>query len=132
MNLSYPLKHWLTTLLVGPILIIVYDLIVSLRLMVDGLGLLMVFIAVGLVLSLPIFLVYLWAFKLLTKKKISDLMIKATLDIGGVLAIIVTFLFIIKGNLAITLSVAYSIALVLSSLFFGIDREKIELEDTID
>jgi hypothetical protein len=50
---------------------------------------------------------------------------------GSVIAIAVTFLMIIKGSMAVTLTVSYSIAIVTSSIFFSIDRKSMKFKDTV-
>jgi hypothetical protein len=132
MKFQYPLKHWLTTMLLGPTLMIGYDLVSTSKLMVDAFGLFLLFVAFGLLFSLPVFLLYLWTFNRMTTRKNSDFVIKAALDLGGVIAIAVMFLVIIKGTMSVMLTFCYSIALIISSLFFRIGDKKLEWKDTID
>ena len=100
--------------------------------MFDGTGLLLIFMSLGLVLSLPVFLLYLFMFNWIIRRINSELIIKTTLDVAGILAIVVTFVLLIQGELAVAFAICYSIALVVSSLIFTIGPRKGELIDATD
>src|SRR4030095_3853298 len=117
MKLGYPLKHWLTSLTIGPLIVIIYDAISNSKLMTDAVGIYFLFVAYGLFFSLPVFALYVLTFNKIIKTDKSDLVIKIVLNAIGAIGIIVTFL-IIKGSITMLASVSYSIALIIASIFY--------------
>ena len=121
---SYPYKHWLTSLVVGPLLMIIYEIIFDPGPMVGVVETYFLFLTFGLFFSVPVFLLYLLTFNQLTKKINSNLTIKTILNTVGVIGIIVTFL-IIKGSMAMMLAISYSVTLIISSVFYRVRPKEI-------
>src|SRR5882672_110448 len=117
MKLAYPLKHWLTSLTIGPLLAIVYDAISTSQLMTDALGIYFLYVTFGLFFSLPVFLLYLLTFNKIVKTKKSSLTVKVILNIVAVVGVIVTF-SLIKGTSTFMASIFYSVALIVVSTFY--------------
>lgn len=132
MKILYPVKHWVTTLLLGPVLLMGYHPFTSSRIIRNAHGIIVLFWGLGFVLSLPVFAMYLLAFKFIIKRKKSDLVIKTALGILGVVSIAVIFLLIIKGSTAMELTMSYSISLITSSLFLRIENRELELREQIE
>ena len=129
MNLGYPIKHWLTSLIIGPTIMIIYDTIDNSKLMIDAVGVYFLFVTFGLFFSLPTFILYALTYNSIIKTNKSNLTIKTILNILGILGIVVTF-SLIKGTLTMKASIFYSTALMIASLCFKV-RPK-EIKQTID
>lgn len=130
MNLEYPIKHWLTSLTLGPLIMIIYDMVDNSKLMNDAGGIFFLFLVFGLLFSLPLLVLYALTYNFLTKNIKSNLMIKVILNLLGVLGIVITF-SLIKGSMTVMASVFYSIGLIIASLFYNIRTKEIERQ-TID
>ena len=119
MNRSYPYKHWLTTLVIAPFIPAIFSLFFK---MDDGLvfSLLEVYpisFLFSLFFSLPTVAVYYLVFYLLSKRIINLTFVKILLIGIAVIGITITQL-IIKGSLSFTIIYAYSIAAIISGLFW--------------
>ena len=118
MNNLYPIQLWLTTIVfVAPLLMIVAGLINDEWNM--GLEVLPLFIMFGLAFSLPSLLVCFAAYKILTVKISSPILIKILLNLIMVGAVLITFA-LISGSLAFRLSIVYSASIVISSIFYRV------------
>src|SRR5687768_6704677 len=112
LNLGYPLRHWLTSLAIGPLIAFTYETI-SYKVPNDAFGTYFLFVTFGLVFSLPIFILYVLTFNKLLQTKMSGWTIKIILDIVAVIGVIVTF-SMIKGTMTLRASIFYSIAILLA------------------
>jgi len=122
MNKSYPIKHWVTTLALGPLLPVLYGIIFTKDDQVFGdLETYPLFIMFGLLFSLPVLFIYVFTFRFLIKKIDSAILIKTILNIVVIAGVFITFQ-VIKGGMAMALSKAYSVAAIISSLLFRIKR----------
>jgi hypothetical protein len=122
MSRYYPIKHWLTTLMIGPLLLGIYEAIrASDRNVWGELQTYPLFLVLGLVYSFPVFLMYCLAFNLLIKTTATPWLIKTILNTGAIACVFISFK-IIGGSLALTLSIAYSMALLISSFFFKVQN----------
>ncbi len=119
MNFAYPLKHWLTSLVTGPIIMITYDTVTSSKLMGDAIGIFFLFVTFGLLISLPTFILYVLTFTTLIKKEISNLTLKIVLNTLAITGTVLTFL-IIKGSMTELLIICYSTALIVGSFFYRV------------
>lgn len=118
MNKLYPIQLWLTTIVfVAPLLIILVGLINEEWIM--GLEVIPLFIMFGIVFSLPSLLVCFAAYKILTVKISSPILIKILLNLILVGAVLITFA-LISGSLASRLSIVYSASIVIASLFYSV------------
>jgi len=124
LNLGYPLRHWLTSLAIGPFIAFIYETI-SYKVPNDALGTYFLFVTFGLVFSLPTFILYVLTFNKLLQTKMSGWTIKVVLDIVAVLGVIVTF-SLIKGSMTLKASIFYSVAILISSTFFRVRQKEIE------
>jgi Sec-independent protein secretion pathway component TatC len=130
MKLGYPIKHWLTSLVIGPTIMIIYDTIYNSKLMNDAVGVYFLFVAFGLFFSLPTFILYALTYNSIIKTDKSNFTIKTILIVLGILGIVVTF-SLIKGTLTMKASIFYSIGLIIGSLFYKVRPKEIK-EQTID
>ncbi len=124
MNLAYPIKHWLTSLVIGPLIMITYDAVTSSKLMVDAIGIFFLFLTFGLLLSLPTFILYILTFTTLIKKEISNLTIKIILNTLAIIGTVLTFLTI-KGSMTELLIICYSTSLIVGSLLYRVRPKEI-------
>lgn len=120
----------MTSLVIGPLIFIIYDTVDNSELMTDAGGIYFLFLLFGPLLSLPLLILYTLTYNFLIKNIKSDLTIKILLNLFGVLGIVITFL-IINGSIATMLTIFYSIGLVVTSLFYSIRTREIE-NQTID
>ena len=86
--------HWVTTLLLAPILLMGYEQMTSSGMIRNAHGIVVLFWGLGFIFSAPIFALYLIIFKFLLKKTKSRLTIKAVLNMVGVMSIAIIFLLI--------------------------------------
>ncbi|ALJ01675.1 hypothetical protein DC20_21720 (plasmid) [Rufibacter tibetensis] len=118
MNKFYPIQLWLTTIVfVAPLTMILAGLVNEEWNM--GLEVLPLFIMFGLIFSLPSLLVCFAAYKILTVKISSPILIKILLNLIMVGAVLITFA-LISGSLAFRLSIIYSASIVIASLFYSV------------
>ena len=117
MNKFYPFEHWVVTILIGPLLLVPYELIrSSYQDAIGALEMFLLYLVFGLVYSLPDLIAYYFAYKTIIKRLNSERLIKTILNCIAIIGVVLTFL-LIRGSLAVTLAIAYSIAVVISSLF---------------
>lgn len=118
MNKSYPVKLWLTTVVTGPLLPAIYEVLRSSQKdAASYLHIYPLFFLFGLFYSIPTFLLSYLVYNSMIKRTQSSLAIKTLLNLAIIAAVFLTF-WIIGGSMAPTLSIAYSAAAVISSLFY--------------
>jgi len=119
-NKRYPLLLWVTTLVIAPISLIIYDSIEygkgSIK---NDLPLIYVFFLFGAFFSLPVFIIVYFLFKYLTDKIISGFLIKVILNVFCLISICVTFA-LIKGSAAEISTLIYSGTVIVSSIFYKV------------
>ncbi|NBW35667.1 MAG: hypothetical protein EBR30_11755 [Cytophagia bacterium] len=103
---------------------ITYYAMTSSKLMVDAIGLFFLFLAFGLLLSLPTFTLYIFTFTTLIKKEISNLTIKIILNTLAIIGTVLTFLAI-QGSMTEFLIFCYSISLIIGSLLYSLRPNQI-------
>lgn len=119
-NKLYPVQLWLTsTIVIAPLLLVVIGLINDVK--NSGLETIPLFMMFGLVLSIPVFLICLFAYRLLLQKDSSAILIKIVLAIITIVGVFITFI-IISGSMAYMLSLVYSSSVIISSLFYRISE----------
>lgn len=118
-NQAYPFKHWLVTIILGPILFSSFEI----NRLMSFMELYIMIFSYGALLSLPAFLIYLFAFSVLNKTKLSPLVIKVILTAGTTIGIFVT-LYVLLDALFSQIGISYVVPLVLSSFFFKLRVNK--------
>lgn len=115
MNTFYPIKHWLLTLVIGPVVVALYEVLFSYsNSILSFLESYPLFIIFGIFFSLPVLIVYYFLFYLLISKPLSTLTIKSILNLVTIIGIVVTFI-LLGGSVAPDYSISYSIAVVICS-----------------
>ncbi len=132
MRVPYPIKQWLFTVLIGPIGVVLIELMGSSRRNASGVfESFPLFLIFGLLISLPTLLLNLIVFKTLVRKINSVWILKLTLNAIAILGIIILMRFRIKGGpLSLQVFIAYSLVILISSLFIKIDIKKEALPTT--
>ena len=125
-NNIYPLQLWLTTItIVAPILLSIAAVINDYTYFKnsDNIGVIFLFIGLGLVFSFPMFMICFISFKLLVYKQVPPFFIKLILDLICIAGVVATFC-IISGSMAFISSLIYSASIIISSLFYKVYIEK--------
>lgn len=125
MSFNYPLKHWLTSLAIGPLIMIIYDTVISAKLMNDAIGMYFLFLLYGVFFSLPTLILYLFLYSRVVNTQTSNLVSKTILNFLGVVGIVVTFL-LIGGSMSQILTLSYSGALIFGSLLYNIRPKQVK------
>ena len=116
----YPYKHWLLSVILGPLFFTVYGYISNpernLSALLDGIVL---YSMMGLMFSLPALIVYLVIFNVLFKMGISPFMLKMTLNLLAFFGAIIT-IKVVFDDKGISIAFFYLIAIIVSSFFFHI------------
>ena len=130
MKKNYFFKHWLTTILLGPLLPIVFSLIFG-----DKYGqedsqfeLYLIFLPFAAVLSMPTLFMYYLIYNYLKTTDIKPTYIKLTLIIWTIFGISMTLIFLI-GQSSLSYIIIYSIAAIISRLIWKIDVEETEIPE---
>ena len=116
MNKNYPLYNWITTIIIGPILFTVYEILFKNESISSMLEMIPLFILMGIIFSIPVLILNILIFNLLSKIITSKIFMKFILTVVGITGVVVTFK-IIGGTLSNNLTIYYSIAIILSSIF---------------
>ena|SRR5215217_1126460 len=126
MNISYPLRQWLITISLGPLILPLIEL--SLNNFRNAIGLLEVyplFLLFGIAFSLPTLLVYFIIYRFLTKRQNPEWIVKANLNLVAILGIAATYRFnLTKGNLTLKLFIAYCSVILLSSIILRLNTKQ--------
>jgi hypothetical protein len=124
-NKLYPLKVWLTTIvLIAPLLLFAGSLILdsSYYKSSDNYFILLLFIGFGLLYSLPTFLLCYLTFIISSHKLNSSLLIKTMFDAVCITGIFITF-SLIGGSEATQYSFCYSASVIIASLLFRVFKK---------
>ena len=124
MNVNYPFKHWLSTLLIAPFLPTLYELVFN---PIKGqiVGLLEVYpiiLSFSFFFSGPTFLFYYLTFSVLKKKQSNAELSKLILISLTVVGIVITLL-LIGGSLSFTFILSYSLAATITGILFSIKNK---------
>ncbi len=119
MKWNYLFKHWFFTILLGPVVsqIIMYVTILNPHKIVGLLEVYPLSIMFGLFFSTPTYILYAIIYYFLAKNNINIMFSKAILILFTVSGVIVTT-SIIKGNMMFDIALSFSIAAVITGLFF--------------
>lgn len=123
-NKNYPYLHWILTIVIGPFLWIIYEILINGQNTESMFEVILAFIGVGLIFSLPVLVINVFLFHLLIKFNSSVFLIKFILLTIGVIGIFVTFQLIGGGTLASKLALTYSISLVITGLMLRLEHKK--------
>lgn len=117
MNWNYLFKHWLFTLLLGPVVsqIIMYVNEVNPYKIVDLLSVYPLSLIFGLFFSIPTYILYGFLYYFLAKYNINLKFSKALLILLAVSGIIITT-ELIKGSMVLDIAISYSISSVITGL----------------
>ncbi|MBO9562141.1 MAG: hypothetical protein J7621_05175 [Niastella sp.] len=122
MKQGYLFKHWLTTLLLAPLMPSVYEFIfvpISGEI-IELVDLYPVVFFYSLFFSLPTLIVYYIVFRLLNKGHVHPLLAKAILIGMSIAGICTTLLILGRGRLTETLILSFSVASIVAGCIFSI------------
>jgi hypothetical protein len=122
LKFAYPLKHWLTTLVLAPALFVLYVSITEWKSPWDSfLGkALVATTAISFVFSLPAFVVYLVVYNVVIRRWVNGLAIKILLNMFAICTALAA-LWAIKKNV-MEFAIYFSIAIIASSSFYKIEK----------
>jgi hypothetical protein len=130
--MTYPIKHFLATLLIAPLISVFYvgqdsapDIPETLGNIIETYPLFLIF---GFAFALPVFILYYLFYKLLIKTSLPDIAIKLLLNTEAIAGLLIT-LKLIGGTFVPTAMIFYSIAVIISSLFFKVRAPEREQKD---
>ncbi len=127
---SYPIRHWFYTMLLGPVLLVLYQQITA-EYPMQGIrflpSLLFVFWIFGVVFSLPSLAVYWIVFRYVQVKFTSVPLLKLFLNIVVIFTVTITF-FLIKGSMKYYGIFSYSSAAIVISIFLPIKPRNLPIE----
>ncbi|MDB5197452.1 MAG: hypothetical protein JWP88_1823 [Flaviaesturariibacter sp.] len=124
MDKSYRGKHWLLTLLIGPLLPYFFGLIYLPLQERGSLETYPLFVMFGIVFSLPVLGLYCIVFKILNdRNNLPIILNKTILNLTVIIGVFITFQ-VIKGTIAIPMSMGYSVAAMLSSFFIKLHQKE--------
>lgn len=129
MSIAYPIRHWLTSLILAPALMLLY-MGLSERDLDWVLGIYLLCLVIGLFLSFPVFLLYLFVFKKLVKTNIPTWLIKTILNIVALSGTGIIYLLVGDlGSLADDLYISYAVAIIIASFIFRLRSGSRESEE---
>ncbi|MCD6068290.1 MAG: hypothetical protein K0S33_3116 [Bacteroidetes bacterium] len=120
---TYPYKHWLTSLVIVPFILLIGDLISGNNTLNNALAVFVLFILFGLVCSFPVFAIYLLVFNVLIRKTNSVFIIKAILNVITIAGVFITVKLIGGTMMTVVLAAYYSGAIIICSLFYKIKKQ---------
>jgi hypothetical protein len=134
MNRYLPIKHWLRTLLLGPLFILAF-IIISEHHKGDIAAMLILyplFFLYGAVISLPALVLHYIVFLVLVRFGASELGLKIGLSVTAVISIVATF-SLLGGTLMLPISAAYSLAAIITGALLKMEKQDSpeNTEDTI-
>ena len=115
-NKKYPFLLWLTSITIGAFFV---EIFWYKDIGAESLQMIALYLVFGAGLSLPVFIIFLISFWILTNRLSSGLLIKVLLDIIVIIGVFITFA-VIKGSMELTTSLIYSGSVILSSTFYNI------------
>ena len=130
MNKDYPFFAWVFTLLIGPFLWIMFEVMYNGEKMGSMFQVFPVCFMMGLFLSLPVLFITVLVFMFFQNTKVSKFNIKLSLMILGVLGVLITFK-LMGGFLSIPLTIFYSVATVISYIISNSKLDKLNSSEKI-
>lgn len=124
-NTGYPFQVWLTTIaIVAPLIITLHGVLQSnYHFSTVDVTFLFGTVPLGLIFSLPVFIIHYVLFIFLTKKRLKTLGIKLTLCITCLIGVFLTF-HIIGGTSEHNFRILYSTSVILPSFIFKVYQNK--------
>ncbi|WP_431243127.1 hypothetical protein ACQ9BO_26675 [Flavobacterium sp. P21] len=120
-NWGYFFKHWIFTLIIGPIIAQIISLL-ALLLNYQSVGLLEMFpiiFVVSIIFSIPTYIAYAFVYHHFSSKNTSSLTLKIILISLTIIGIFITTAFI-EGNISYFIALSYSISSIISGLVFDL------------
>ncbi len=127
-NSVYPFKHWLSSLVVAPFILMVQDYFSGNNNFSNALGIFMLFIIFGLLFSFPVFVLYFILYNFLISKMFNTIITKVILNSATIIGVFVIIKLIGGSAMTTSLALHYSATIIVCSFFFKI--EKHNLADT--
>lgn len=119
---AYPFKHWLSTVLIGPLVFYLFEAIKGdLNYSADLLVYPLLFACIGFFYSFPTFIGFYFLFRYLARRRMSAVLIKLLLNCFAIAGMLVTS-NLIGGTMMPELYFPYTTAIILSSLPFKVDK----------
>ncbi len=121
-NWNYLIKHWVFTLLLGPFIsqILMYITILHPNKIVGLLEVYPIAIIFSIVFSIPTYIIYAFIYYYFSNKILTVLFTKTILISLAVIGIFAT-LKIIGGTISLDIAISYSIASIITGLFFKLN-----------
>jgi hypothetical protein len=129
---SYPFKHWLTSLAVGPLILMTQDIVSGNNNLNDAVGIYFLFVVFGLFYSFPVFILYLLLFSFLIRKTDSAFIVKTVLNLITIIGGFFTIKLIGGTMMTPILASYYAVALIVCSLFYKIKEQNALKDHTLD
>lgn len=126
MNKNYPFAFCVFTILIGPLIWIIFEIIVSAEKAASMLMTLPAFIILGLIMSSPVLLLCFLVFTIFNNYNASYWATKITLITIGIIGVVLTF-NLLGGSLTFPLTVSYSIAAIISGLISDLKLTNTEI-----
>ena len=127
---SYPYKHWLTSIILVPIFSILYNFaFAEWQRALDSLKAFPIFFLIGIIMSIPTFVIYLILFIYLDKYTNSEFIIKSILNLVTFICMFLTFL--ILGSQEQELATMYTASVLITSFFYRINEKNTKQTGTI-
>ena len=120
MDMFYPIKHWLFTLLMGALSSLLNINFYKNDSVVDFLQLYLAYLFVSALYSLPVLVVYFSLFPLVCKLTTSTIGIKSISNLLVIICVVATFA-LGAGIIMIYTTAAYCIAVIIASLFIKLE-----------
>lgn len=115
MDTFYPVKHWLVTLAIGPIVVALYEYMLSNdNSLFTVLELYPIFLIMSFIFSMPMLFIHYLLFISLVRTTLPTLAIKSILNMVTIIGILITF-YLIGGSARHSYSLSYSIAVIVCS-----------------
>lgn len=122
MKYSFLFKHWITTLVLSPLLLFIYAFFQSeLYDFYDQLEVFFIFLLFSTLFALPTVFISFVLFYFLDKKRVQISIVKLVIILTTIVGAFLTW-FIISNTIAVEYSIVYSIVAILSATLFKIKR----------
>jgi hypothetical protein len=122
MKITYSIKNWVTTLVISPLFLVLYDAVADTEFVFDDLGVYFVFIFMGAIFSLPGLLIYFLVYKGLISIGLSNVIIRLTLILVASLMALIA-LWLIKGSIMIPMMLSYVSGVLISGFIYPLKEE---------
>jgi|SRR5690554_164158 len=122
MKYSFLFKHWITTLVLSPLLLFIYSFFQSeLYDFYDHLEVFFIFLLFSTLFALPTVFISFVLFYFIDKKRVQISIVKFVIILTTIIGTFLT-LYIVSNTIAVEYSLVYSIVAILSATLFKIKR----------